>query len=351
MAPSVGSVLLLPFSWMYGAGVGVRNLCYDHHLFRSGSLEVPVISIGNISAGGTGKTPMVEYVINYYHRRRSRVAVLSRGYGRSTTGFRIVSDGHSVPGTPAESGDEPYQIAMNHPETVVVVDEDRLRGGREIVARFHPDAIILDDGFQHRRLLRGCDIVLVDAGELLRGELLLPAGRMREPLNALKRASCVVLTNSSDHASEGARRIADVTGTEVVRAELTPVEFVHCATGSRAALGAMTPNRCVAFCGIARPDNFRRTLEALGFSVGAFHRYPDHYRYTDADLGSVAGSYREAGARWILTTEKDAMRLRGRPMPASFPVDAWYFLKMEMTIVEGTERLFGLLDRQVRRAA
>ncbi len=351
MAPSIGSDLLLPLSWVYGAGIGLRNMCFDRHLFRSGSVEVPVVSVGNISAGGTGKTPMVEYLVKYFRKRGTNVAVLSRGYGRSTSGTRVVSDGRSVLGTPAESGDEPFQIAMNSPDTVVLVDEDRLRGGRELVSRFRPAMIVLDDGFQHRWLERACDIVLVDGGELLRSERLLPAGHLREPLRALRRATCVVLTNSAGHAAEAMRKIADVTERAAVRAELEAVQFVSGDRSRQAALGELSPRTCIAFCGIARPENFRATVEGLGFEVRAFQPYPDHHQYRDGDLASLSRAYGESGARWILTTEKDAMRLHGRPMPAAFPAGAWFYVRVEMRILDGAEHFSDLLDGQMRSAA
>ncbi len=351
MVPSIGSDLLLPLSWVYGAGIAVRNMCFDHHLFKSGSLNVPVISVGNISAGGTGKTPMVEYLVRFFKGRGTNVAVLSRGYGRSTNGTRVVSDGRSVMGTAGESGDEPFQIAMNSPETVVMVDEDRLRGGRDLVSRFRPDMIVLDDGFQHRWLARACDIVLVDGSELLRRERLIPAGHMREPVRALRRATCVVLTNCGGRAAEAGRRISDVTGKAVVRAELMPVHFVRGDRSERAGLGDLVPKTCIAFCGIARPENFRATVEGLGFEVRAFRAYPDHYRYREADLESLSHIYKESGARWMLTTEKDATRLQGRSLARGLPADAWFYPRMEMTILEGSEQFSAMLDGHARRAA
>ncbi|MFH2004154.1 MAG: tetraacyldisaccharide 4'-kinase, partial [Bacteroidota bacterium] len=187
-------IFLLPLSFLYSIIIFIRNLFYDIRVFGVNRVNVPVISIGNLTAGGTGKTPVIEYLVNYFKRKNIKVAVISRGYKRNTKGTLVVSDGSSIIAKPEQAGDEPYQIAVRFQEAVVIVDENRFRGAKLAVEKYKPEVILLDDSFQHRRIHRDLDIVLIDVTKPPHKEYMLPAGLRREPLSSLKRTNVLLFT-------------------------------------------------------------------------------------------------------------------------------------------------------------
>lgn len=191
---NIVQLMLLPFSWLYGLTMILRNWCFEVGVFHVEQVSVPVISVGNMTAGGTGKTPMVEYLIRFYLKAGNKVAVLSRGYQRDTNGTQIVSDGSNLEMTAEESGDEPYQIARKFPNVMVIVDEKRSRAAQIAINRFQPDVILLDDGFQHRGIERQLDIVMIDGRKALDRISLLPVGLRREPLSGLQRANLMAIS-------------------------------------------------------------------------------------------------------------------------------------------------------------
>ena len=280
---------LNPLSPIYRAVVGARNALYDHRVLRTNSLERPVISVGNLSTGGAGKTPFVILLGELLKARRIRFDVLSRGYGRKTHGTLLVDPG----GLPRDFGDEPLLIArrLNVP---VVVGESRYEAGRLAEAKFGPQVHVLDDGFQHRRLARDFDIVLVmpvDARDRL-----LPSGRLREPLRSLQRADAVVLTSG---ASPEAFPLA---GKVVWRLRRGIVS-----QGAESDI----PARPLVFCGIARPQNFLLQLRAAGIDPAAQAFFRDHHAYTEKDIRDLLQLRQRSEAGGFITTEKDAVNLGG----------------------------------------
>ena len=305
------SRLLLPFSWLYGAAVALRNLVFDIGLARVEKCQVPVISVGNISAGGTGKTPFVVELVSFLQKLGRKPAVLSRGYGRRSKGFQVVSNGIQRCAEAITAGDEPALFAEKLNGVPVVVDEKRVRGARKAVELFSPDVIVLDDGFQHRSLFRDCDIVLMTAEELTMPAALLPAGYRREPLRALKRAHLIVVSKCTD-LEEFRKASADLqsrfhlpviglrTSMEKIREFGTRKEFDR---------EALRGKKVVAFSGIADASSFDSTLDGLGANVLAHHRFRDHHWYTSDDLRKIGESFQAGGAEFLATTEKDMVRL------------------------------------------
>ncbi len=336
-------VLLAPLSWIYGLAVTVRNRCYDAGILRAANADVPVISVGNITAGGSGKTPFVEYLLRYYSRTGKRAAVLSRGYRRTTKGFQTVSDGTSVSGDAARMGDEPYQIARKFPGAVVCVDEDRVKGARIMAERFKPDVLLLDDGFQHRRLGRVLDIVIIGAGEPVGSISLLPAGLRREPFSSLKRAGLVVWNGGED--AHSAVFVRGFTNAPFVSCWYRPVSYIRIGTGEKVSNEIMKGRKLVAVAGIANPGLFLKTLSETGVVPAATAFYPDHYRFGEKDIRRIAGLVRLNKADGIVTTEKDSVRLvsgGSSLLPDGIP--GWY-LEIEMAIGKDEPVLHGLLAR------
>ena len=280
---------LNPLSPIYGAIVGVRNTLYDHHILRTSSLEGPVISVGNLSTGGSGKTPFVILLGELLKARGIRFDVLSRGYGRKTHGTLLVDPG----GLPRDFGDEPLLIArrLNVP---VVVGESRYEAGQFAEAKFGPQIHLLDDGLQHRRLARDFDIVLVTPDDAR--DRLLPSGRLREPLRSLQRVDAVVLTSGAPpEAFPLARKVIWRLrrGIALEKAELN------------------IPVRPLVFCGIARPQNFLLQLRAAGIDPAAQASFRDHHAYTEKDIRDLLQLRQHSESGGFITTEKDAVNLGG----------------------------------------
>jgi tetraacyldisaccharide 4'-kinase len=274
-----------PLSALYGAVVGARNALYDRGLLHARRLQGSVISVGNISTGGSGKTPFVILLGELLKARGIRFDVLSRGYGRKTRGVLVVDPG----GLPRDFGDEPLLIARRL-QAPVVVGEDRYEAGRFAESRFGARVHLLDDGFQHRALARDFDIVLMtpDDGR----DRLLPAGRLREPLRSLQRADAVVLTSGASQES------FPLSGKTVwrVRRGIDPQNV---------------PARPIVFCGIARPQNFLLQLRAAGIDPVAEAFFRDHHAYTEKDVRDLLELRERSEAGGFVTTEKDAVNLGG----------------------------------------
>jgi tetraacyldisaccharide 4'-kinase len=274
-----------PLSAFYAGVVAARNALYDWRWLRARTLQGPVISVGNISAGGSGKTPFVILLGELLKARGIKFDVLSRGYGRETRGVLAVDPG----GLPRDFGDEPLLIARRL-QVPVVVGEDRYKAGRFAEERFGAQIHLLDDGFQHRGLARDFDIVLVTPEDAR--DRLLPVGRLREPVSALRRADAVVLTSgaSAESFSPG--------GKTVWRAR-------------RGIIPQNVPPRPVVFCGIARPQNFLLQLRAAGVDPVAEAFFRDHHAYAEKDVRELLELRQRSEAGGFVTTEKDAVNLGG----------------------------------------
>jgi tetraacyldisaccharide 4'-kinase len=327
----------------------VRNLCYDRGICKVWDVGVPVISVGNLTVGGTGKTPFVEYLLRYFQQRKMRMAVVSRGYKRTTRGMVVVSDGMHIHCDVGQGGDEPVQIAAKFPGAVVIVDEARKRAAHCAVARFDVDGIILDDGFQHRSLRRDLDIVMVDGRRLPAWDALLPAGMRREPRSSLRRAQVAVILDGVS-ADEEQQRISDVVSLPCVRVRFVPTALRNVSTGISFPPGQMKGKTCVAFCGIAQPQQFYDMLTSLGIEVIERLTFPDHHRFIRSDWDKILSRLTD-NAHLLCTTEKDAVRLRG-VVPSGSPVSGeLYYLEIEARVIDGEPRLHAMLDSIMKRVA
>lgn len=275
-----------PLSAMFGMGVGIRNRLYDRGTLQSRRLKAAVVSIGSLSAGGAGKTPFLIMVGELLKQRGIAFNVLSRGYGRRTKGVALVDPN----GSPQEFGDEPLLIARRL-GVPVIVGEDRYAAGQSAEAKFGLQAHLLDDGYQHRRLARDLDIVLITKRDV--DDTLLPIGRLREPLSWLSRASAIVLLDGA--ASE-----------QIPVRDGQPLWHV-----SRGIVPPETTDSCFAFCGIARPQNFFEDLRHEGIQLAGTREFRDHHQYSAADIQSLLQLRQLSGAAAFVTTEKDAVNLGG----------------------------------------
>ena len=272
-----------PLSAIYGGVVATRNALYDRGVLRARCLQGAVVSVGNLSAGGSGKTPFVLLLGELLKARGVKFDVLSRGYGRKSRGVLLVDPA----GLPQEFGDEPLLIARKL-QVPVIVGEDRYEAGRFAESRFGPQLHLLDDGFQHRALARDFDIVLVTPQDA--NDRLLPAGRLREPLRALRRADAVVLASGAS-------------------AESFPVEEKLVWRVRRGIMPRNVPQRPIVFCGIARPQNFVLQLRTANIEPVAEAFYRDHHAYGEKDVRELIDLKQRSEAGGFVTTEKDAVNL------------------------------------------
>jgi tetraacyldisaccharide 4'-kinase len=276
---------LNPLSAIYGSVVRARNALYDRGVLRARSLQGAVVSVGNLSAGGSGKTPFVMLLGELLKARGIKFDVLSRGYGRESRGVRLVDPA----GLPQEFGDEPLLIARRL-QVPVIVGEDRYEAGRFAESKFGPQLHLLDDGFQHRALARDFDIVLVTPQDAT--DRLLPAGRLREPMSALRRADAVVLASGAS-------------------ADSFPLEGKLVWRVRRGIVPQNVPPRPVVFCAIARPQNFVLQMRAANIEPVAEAFYRDHHAYGENDIRELLELGRKSEAGGFVTTEKDAVNLGG----------------------------------------
>ncbi|PKN60222.1 MAG: tetraacyldisaccharide 4'-kinase [Deltaproteobacteria bacterium HGW-Deltaproteobacteria-11] len=326
---------LVPLSLLYRFVVFLRRLLFDRGFFKQHKTAVAVISVGNLTVGGTGKTPMVIMLAKHLQAKGYRPAVLSRGYGsKATSPVNIVSDGEKILMDGAEAGDEPVLIAISAKGVPVLTGAERIVTAATAVERLSADVLILDDGFQHRQIARNIDIVLLDSANPFGNGFLFPAGPLREPLNALKRADMIVVTDSFDDAGQMPRSIPGIPpGMPLFRATRRPRGLRRGGTDQPVPLDHLQGARICAFSGIGAPDSFRQTLTRLGADVVRFLSFPDHHCYDMEDLARIQKESARAETSVIVTTEKDGVHLEAFP----FFLEKVLLLGIAMEIVSGAE--------------
>ena len=316
--------LLLPLSILYWAVAELRNFMYDKGFFRSYGFSIPVIAVGNLSTGGTGKSPQTEYLIRLLSSRY-RIATLSRGYKRRSKGF-VLADGQCSAGT---IGDEPFQFFTKFPNIRVAVDADRKNGIEKLLAMEpKPEVILLDDAYQHRRVKAGFYILLTAYGDLYANDLVLPAGNLREGRSGAKRANVIIVTKcptglSGAEQIEIRSKLRAAPGQKVYFTAISYDDAVYSESGAKQVAAIRTmPKLLVA--GIAKPKPFFNHLKEDGDIVLTF---PDHHDFTKSDLDEIN---KQANNKIIITTEKDYMRLKGR-----LPEDKLFYLPIKCRFLAG----------------
>jgi len=302
----------------YGRMLGAREWLYRRGVLRARDVPAVVVSIGNLTVGGTGKTPAAELAAVTLASLGRRPAIVSRGYRRRSRGVQVVADTASIRLDPDEAGDEPFLLARRLPGVPVVVGANRHEAASLAVERFGIDAVVLDDGFQHRTLRKDLEIVMVRGRTPWGNGHMLPRGPLREPLSALARADLVVATGA-DESDVGAVR--DTVSryaphVPVLTATYTPARCWRAGRMETVALDRLAGLRVLAFAGVASPDSFARTLKDLGVILEDVVTFDDHHWYSRADLAELGARAERTGVDALVTTEKDWVRLRGLPLPA-----------------------------------
>jgi tetraacyldisaccharide 4'-kinase len=339
-------------SKVFKVAVKARRFLYNARILRDSTLGVQVIAIGNLTVGGTGKTPVVEKFARELRDQGRNVAVLSRGYRskprpfhewalnkilfrEDTTPPRIVSDGRSLLLDSEMAGDEPYMLASNLKDVVVLVDKDRVKSGRFAIEKFGCDTLLLDDGFQYWDLRgRRHDVVLVDRQQPFGNEHLLPRGTLREPPSHLIRADTIFITKSDGNTAALRRRIAELNpNAAVIECVHNPLYLEDVFTGQRETLDLLQGRKVASLSGIAQPESFEQSLVKLGADLVYSKRFADHHRFTQQEVLNAINRGKKRQAEIIITTQKDAVRfpkLDRRDLPI-------YFMRVEIKIVSGAE--------------
>lgn len=345
---------LKALSLVFAAIVGARYLLYRIGILRRFPLGVQVISIGNVTAGGTGKTPVTEIFARTLAAEGRKVAILSRGYRRKeapwwmrmftqvVTPPLVVSDGRRVLRDSAEGGDEPYMLASNLPGVAVVVDRDRVKAGRYAVKRLGCDTIILDDGFQYQRLKHSVEVVLVDATNPFGNGNMLPRGILREPARNLGRADIIFLTKCRGDVSAVREEIRRYNQTaEIVECTHAPKSLKDVWSREEFPLSWLEGKTVCTLSGIASPKGFENSLRRLGAKVVWCERYADHHRYDSSEVLYALNRTADMGADALVTTEKDAVRF---PRFEAVPVKCLY-LRIAIEILSGAESFDQVINR------
>lgn len=332
----------------YRAALKLRETAYRLHLLGTGRVPCPVISIGNITLGGSGKTPVTELAVRTLRDLGGRPAIVSRGYGRQTRGVHVVSDRESLRLGARDAGDEPRLLAERLPGVPVVVGENRLAAGRIAAEHCAANAIVLDDGFQHRTIAKDLEVVVVNGQAPWGNARLFPRGMLREPLTALGRAHIIVVTNPPSAAdveavTQEVRRHNAVA--PVLSGVYEVVEAHDLDSGRRMPADALSGRRLLAFAGLGTPQGFADTLRATGVRAPGLVEFPDHHWYASADIADLARQAIAIGAEGLITTEKDAVRLRGLPAPS---VPLWV-LSVRLRLATGAEIWQQTLSRVLSR--
>lgn len=339
-------ILLYPLSWLYGTAVYLRNRAYDLNILKSREFDVPVISIGNITVGGTGKTPHVEYLVNLL-KEKYEVATLSRGYKRKTKGFHLVeTDSIAI-----NVGDEPLQIKNKFPEITVSVCEKRVEGVEKLLDvenEKKPDVVLLDDAFQHRRITPGVNILLIDYNRQIKEDKLLPLGRLREGVHQMRRANIIIFTKCPDEVTPIMRRIL---GNHVGLLPYQKLYFTKLEYGKlKPVFAAQELDEqnyeekkydILLVTGIASPKLMEKYLKQFSNKIEVL-TFPDHHNYSQQDIQAINNKFEHFGSenKIIITTEKDSMRFKDFTEIPDEMKDALYYLPVKVNFLEEEKQSF-----------
>ena len=297
-----------PLSLVYGIIIWIRNKLYDLGWIASFSFDIPIISVGNITTGGSGKTPLVMYLADLLQKNGKNPGIVSRGYGRKSQGMVTIHDGKELITDVENSGDEPYLMASALKTVPVVVCEDRHEGIRQLIKNNSVDGIIMDDGFQHRKVKRDLDIVTISANDTKYDYRLLPWGKLREPLQNIKRADAVITTKTNNFMPPNLHtEIQSIYKGNLFFSTIVPIIMKYDSSGYHKSLPPSDP--LFAFCGIGEPDSFIKSLTQLKLKLGGKRIFRDHQEYTDAVVKELSAQIKSSNCKAVITTEKDLVKL------------------------------------------
>ena len=327
--------ILKVLSCFYGFAVALRNWFYDKSIRKPVKVSAAVVSIGNITTGGTGKTPLVAWLCNYFTDRNIKTAVLTRGYKVKNSDF----------------ADEPAMLAKAAPKAIVIVNPNRTAGAKKAIREHNAKLLIMDDGFQHRKLARDVNIVAVDATEPFGCEKILPAGLLREPLKSFKRADAVIITrinqSQPEKIDEIKSRISQIAPDIVFATAIHKPKSAKLIKGSQIDFKELAEKRIYAFCGIGNPNAFFQTLSEMALNIVGKKVYNDHHKYCDADIMAIHEDAGYKQAQLVLTTQKDWIKT------ALLCIDKFEIpfaaLSVELEFIDGQDKIIDLVNKAIEK--
>lgn len=343
-------------SFIYGGAVRLRNRLYDRGVFKTVRFKIPVVSVGNLTSGGTGKTPVVDWITKFYLSQGYRVAIVSRGYKRSSKGVVLVSDGVFVRVSSKDAGDEAAMLARRNPQAMVAVAEKRAEAIRFLEAAFPnalPDVIVLDDGFQHRAVHRDLNLLVINAAKPFFTETLLPHGHLREPIEGTQRADVFLLSKVTRYTDLAPlRQGLNPLNKPVAESGIRITGFRSFFSGERIEMKNKSQpylfTWAFAFSGIGDPQTFMQTLEQGGLIVEHQKHFPDHHAYTAADIDYILSETVRHGINLIITTEKDYHRLKSNTELFTLLRRApCFYVEIDFEIGEGRDAIEAALKSAV----
>lgn len=345
-------------SYLYALVIRIRVFLYKHRLLRTKSLGCLVISVGNITVGGTGKTPVVEMIARELISGGRKVAILSRGYKsknqksndplmrvpRNQKLPKVISDGKDLIASVETAGDEPYMLAKEIPQAVVLVDKNRVCAAKYAIKNFGVDTVILDDGYQYLRLNRQVNIVLIDCTNPFGRHRLLPRGILREPVKNLNRANIFFLTKTKGMDLYALKKKLNIINpkAEIIETAHMPRYMNDVYSGTKRDLKWLLGKRISCVSGIANPDGFEKVLVELGAQLVNCHRFPDHHIYKEEEINEIIRCAQLQNIQALITTEKDAVRFPEIIPPREFPL---YYLRVEIEILSGAKDFYDKIGR------
>jgi tetraacyldisaccharide 4'-kinase len=340
-------IITYVISFFYRLIINFRNWLYDHKILKEVTLPCPVISVGNITVGGTGKTPCVIMLAQMLQENGFKPAILSRGYGgKNINPVNIVSDGNKILLDSETAGDEPFLIAQVLKGIPVITGAKRIVTGKTAINQFGANVLICDDAMQHRQIFRDINLVLLD-NEYLRGnDHILPRGRLREPINGLGRASAFVFThtNEAQQTNDTIEKLVQTENIPIFRSIHKSKDIVKGDYSVQWPISILAGKKVCVFCGIAKPDSFKKNLLAAGAQVLSFDIFPDHHRYNENELEKIKTRFIDCRADFLISTQKDGMRIQ----EFSEFLKIIYMLRIELEIIPSGESFKEfILDRLV----
>ena len=306
------SIILRPLSYLYSGAIYLRNHGYDWGYCDITKLAKPVISVGNITAGGSGKTPLVRFICEELLKKNLKLAVLTRGYRRKSKDNIFFESPPAKHLIPDDIGDEPLMLARQLPGVIFGISADRKLMAERIIRAYNPDVFILDDGFQHRKVHRDIDIVVLDAARPFDNGHCLPAGLLREPITSLSRAGIIIIRTQKGTTPQAGlpERIKSIAPkAEIIEASIVPKKLESLSGIDTKPIEFLRGRKVIAFCGIGNPDGFRMMLSELGADIRGFRAFRDHHRYSEKNLHEIGRQFSKADAEICVTTMKDGVKL------------------------------------------
>ncbi len=303
--------IFYPLSLFYHIALFIRSFFYKINFLKTRSLPCKVISIGNITAGGSGKTPTVEYLSRLLQSKGKKVGIISRGYRRNSKKTLIVTDGKTKPKTWENFGDEPYLLSQKLDNVPIIVGKSRYEAGIKMIETFNPEIIIMDDGFQHISLSRDLDIVLVNSKDTKDTHRLIPVGMLREPVSNLSRADLVILTKKNIHKpSDYLINIVENLKCPTINNKIELDDRLINIKGESYALDIINLKNVYIFSALGDHEGFEKIIKNTGAIIIGHDKYPDHYVYTLSDLKNIEENANKNGTNFIITTEKDILKIK-----------------------------------------